>query len=561
VAGGGRGRYCVQYLPVCGNGIVDPDEACDDGNTVGGDRCSADCRSNETCGNGVKDPGEVCDDRNTRAGDGCSADCRSDETCGNGVKDLAEECDDHNTTGGDGCEPDCTVSACGNGRPTEPEACDDGASGATTGCDSQCRIFAVGGTSLLSRYPKDSMSFIGGLVASSAPGGKLFVSWATGSSDRTIPPRVALTSADGGQHWQARRSFDSPESSGIAQRLLRGTAPGQLVLWWPASFGIKLRRSADSGVTWGAVESITIPGFNSQSNMDMFAVGSVWSLTWADRDGNNHANWYLRSNDAGATWTKPLRIDDRSLPPQQTCTSQVGIVAAAGSNDIFVSTCNHIVASHDGGLTFRQPAVVPVADDLWGLDPTRAVAAGPGVFLIPSTYWSLVWRTTDGFKTLTRMQLGSVVEGGPADLAREANGTLLWVWREKFAGGEEAVVLRRSVDQGQTWSPSTTVASVVRNDFLGGIGSAGVAVGPVSSYVWWYGYETGVNSVLNGRFRMRPTTDGGLTFGTAFSVSKPNVTLSTTISFLPDSEGGLHVFWLELTNPTPNRYFLYQRRL
>src|SRR5437764_1377599 len=58
---------CVNMvcLPVgCGNGVVTPDEACDDGNNISGDGCSADCKSNETCGNGVTDTaaGEQCDD-------------------------------------------------------------------------------------------------------------------------------------------------------------------------------------------------------------------------------------------------------------------------------------------------------------------------------------------------------------------------------------------------------------------------------------------------------------------------------------------------------------------
>jgi len=32
-------------IPRCGDGIIDGGEACDDGNTVGGDGCSADCHS------------------------------------------------------------------------------------------------------------------------------------------------------------------------------------------------------------------------------------------------------------------------------------------------------------------------------------------------------------------------------------------------------------------------------------------------------------------------------------------------------------------------------------
>src|SRR5262249_38316374 len=60
----------------CGDGIVDPafGEVCDDGNNTAGDKCSADCLSNETCGNGITDSiaNEECDDGNLISHDGCS---------------------------------------------------------------------------------------------------------------------------------------------------------------------------------------------------------------------------------------------------------------------------------------------------------------------------------------------------------------------------------------------------------------------------------------------------------------------------------------------------------
>src|SRR5664279_3452998 len=61
------------------------------------------------CGNGFVDPGEACDDHNNNGGDGCSADCLSTETCGNGVRDgiMFEECDDGNLVNGDGCDSLC----------------------------------------------------------------------------------------------------------------------------------------------------------------------------------------------------------------------------------------------------------------------------------------------------------------------------------------------------------------------------------------------------------------------------------------------------------------------
>ncbi len=154
-------------VAVCGNGVVEPGEecddanldnhdaclnncrkakcgdlvvwigheVCDDGNTVDdGNGCSADCKTNTHCGNGTLETnlGEVCDDGNNVSGDGCSQDCLSNETCGNGYVDVSkgEACDDGNTTDdGNGCSADCkTNTHCGNGivEPSLGEVCDDG---------------------------------------------------------------------------------------------------------------------------------------------------------------------------------------------------------------------------------------------------------------------------------------------------------------------------------------------------------------------------------------------------------------------------------------------------
>src|ERR1043166_3853095 len=92
----------------CGNGRLDPGEACDDGNAIAGDGCSAHCQSKEVCGNNITDTavGEQCD-----GGSNCSSDCRF-TTCGNMLLDQGEECD----TGKDtrGCNANCTFPSCGD---------------------------------------------------------------------------------------------------------------------------------------------------------------------------------------------------------------------------------------------------------------------------------------------------------------------------------------------------------------------------------------------------------------------------------------------------------------
>ena len=99
---------------LCGNGVVDPGEACDDGNLVDGDGCEASCQLGEpVCGNGVVDPGEACDDGNLVDGDGCEASCEVGEVlCGNGLLDPGEACDDGNGQPDDGCGQGCATE-CG----------------------------------------------------------------------------------------------------------------------------------------------------------------------------------------------------------------------------------------------------------------------------------------------------------------------------------------------------------------------------------------------------------------------------------------------------------------
>lgn len=71
--------------PVCGNGIVETGEECDDGNNTPLDGCSPACRNQAppapVCGNGILELGEFCDDGNNINGDGCNSVCAT-ETVG-----------------------------------------------------------------------------------------------------------------------------------------------------------------------------------------------------------------------------------------------------------------------------------------------------------------------------------------------------------------------------------------------------------------------------------------------------------------------------------------------
>jgi cysteine-rich repeat protein len=122
------------YCPsICGNGIVEGNEACDDGNMIYGDGCN-NCQS-PFVGNNILDPGEECDDGNIISGDGCSSTGLA-EYCGDGLKNNSnEECDDGNLIDGDGCN-NCQSPFVGNNILDPGEECDDGNTISGDGCSS-----------------------------------------------------------------------------------------------------------------------------------------------------------------------------------------------------------------------------------------------------------------------------------------------------------------------------------------------------------------------------------------------------------------------------------------
>jgi cysteine-rich repeat protein len=75
----------MAVAPICGNGLLEDVEDCDDGNLVDGDGCSSDCKIEKPlalCGNGVLEGREECDDGNPVDGDGCSTDCKIETLSG-----------------------------------------------------------------------------------------------------------------------------------------------------------------------------------------------------------------------------------------------------------------------------------------------------------------------------------------------------------------------------------------------------------------------------------------------------------------------------------------------
>ena len=164
---------------VCGDGILEVTESCDDGNEVSGDGCRDNCTGPEPgficpvpgkrcqllsctgdaqldasvpdaafCGDGSVECGETCDDAiNDGSYGGCTSDCRLAPFCGDGIvqTEFGEQCDDAINDGSyGGCAPDCTLPlSCGDGivQIEFGEQCDNGINdGSYGGCTQQCQL-------------------------------------------------------------------------------------------------------------------------------------------------------------------------------------------------------------------------------------------------------------------------------------------------------------------------------------------------------------------------------------------------------------------------------------
>jgi len=145
---GDRGDYQLNFTechPVCGNGVVEDGETCDDGNNDDTDDCPGTCVA-ASCGDGFVWAGhEDCDDGNSANTDDCLNTCTA-ATCGDGYVWAGHEtCDDGNSVNTDSCPGTCTAATCGDGYVwAGHETCDDGNNDDTDNCPGTCQPAVCG---------------------------------------------------------------------------------------------------------------------------------------------------------------------------------------------------------------------------------------------------------------------------------------------------------------------------------------------------------------------------------------------------------------------------------
>jgi len=127
-------------MAVCGNGMVEGGEECDDGNADNTDDCLDSCVT-ASCGDGFVLAGsEECDDGNADNTDACLDSCVN-AACGDTfVQAGVEECDDANADNTDACTDLCMNAKCGDTFvQADVEECDDGNDSDLDECTNACK--------------------------------------------------------------------------------------------------------------------------------------------------------------------------------------------------------------------------------------------------------------------------------------------------------------------------------------------------------------------------------------------------------------------------------------
>lgn len=364
----------------CGDGVRDPMEECDGldmGNftcETGYALCLGNCKGVCTeCGNGrieldATGEGEECDDGNTVSGDGCSADCHIEHAycqdpgeyclqwCGDGIingPELCEasnlagySCTDFGYLGGElHCSADCRqldlsgcAGYCGDGLLQSPEACDGMNmpaatcrdflyTGGTLGCSSGCTLSQE---ACFSSWQRQDINTTGNVMAiHETPDGAIFAVSFNGW--------VGRYSQGSWTQWQM-----------IKDPMLRTVfAFSGTDAWAGGNFGALYHFDGTDWTRMAVAENIHITGIWGAAPDDIHVCGFTTDIP---------ANAVIMHFD-GANWTDELWLIDMIM------SFNFMAIHGTAADDVWVVGYPGIVLHFDGAAW--QPATLPPEMQYW----------------------------------------------------------------------------------------------------------------------------------------------------------------------------------------------------
>ncbi|MEZ6186655.1 MAG: exo-alpha-sialidase [Planctomycetota bacterium] len=299
-----------------------------------------------------------------------------------------------------------------------------------------------------------------------------------GTTSRT--ELILAKSADGGVSWTRSRVDDDPGFVSGHKRfptLLELPGGGLVCAWKSPRFDrVRVARSVDGGLSWSASQELEALEEHSRPTLVSDSGGAViccWQAERGDPGVGDIAS--ARSLDGGQTWSAPLRVDDG---PELQHQGDPSLVSLAGGTLVCAWT-----DQRNGAADVRCARSVDAAaswsasDRVDDDDVEDASQAETAVAIAPDGTVILVWEdgrsarpevyltySVDGCRSWSvNQRLGEPLFQGTArrsdrlpDVAVDASGAWVVTWHVQSTQ-PGAVVVRRSVDRGATWSDEVFV--------------------------------------------------------------------------------------------------------
>jgi hypothetical protein len=297
-------------------------------------------------------------------------------------------------------------------------------------------------------------------------------------------------SLDAGVTWDSVFRVSPGDSNRIFGATIAASGPQVHVVWEGRNYGtLRYRRSDDGGATWQP-EVVLVESPRGCGSPVLSTDGDRVGLVWGDgRDGNyNGELYYKQSLDAGANWTP----DTRLTVDQDSVLDKEALLSVSGGYRYLTWTRYHWRTGHtqvwfarsvDDGSTWEPR--VRITDDTTRQDQPMVAAVGSAVHLCwqdgrPGGYGVYYRGSTDnGGSWGAERWLTDSTYGSDYPAIAAAGGNVHVAFRANHSG-QLVIDYRGSTDNGQTWSPDTTLSSVA------GMGTANLAATGSRAHILLY---------------------------------------------------------------------------
>jgi Neuraminidase (sialidase) len=239
-------------------------------------------------------------------------------------------------------------------------------------------------------------------------------------------------------------------------------------------------RSSDGGRTWSAPvtvfdrpasdDGIVASGVTRDGSVMVAAVSYTWNGERYTTDGWIARTWFLKSNDAGRTWSKPVEVNSGPLgwayPFGHILEESDGTLLLGGYGGPLPRVTegpqtSFVVRSRDGGKTWIDPVEIARGHN----EVTMIKRRDGSILAVMRTAAGARLNSSisrDGGRTWSAPAKVTDDREHPADLLRLAGGDLLLTFGQR--NKPYGVQAMRSRDDGETWERAARVVLAFDGD-------------------------------------------------------------------------------------------------